>query len=111
MASRKYDIILETLNRVAKDITDKPGNYMSFLITAGRWGCWWRINHEKFFGRDRVFFIIHKFALRFSSGFRFSHSINASKRSFIKDLFVHSSHHCSNFLIISSGVVCSICVI
>ena len=34
MASRKYDIILETLNRVAKDITDKPGNYMSFLITA-----------------------------------------------------------------------------
>ena len=34
MPSRKYDIILETANRVAKDITDKPGNYMSFLITA-----------------------------------------------------------------------------
>ena len=34
MPSKKYDIILETLNRVAKDITDRPNNYMSFLITA-----------------------------------------------------------------------------
>ena len=34
MPSKKYDIILETLNRVAKDITDRPNNYMSILITA-----------------------------------------------------------------------------
>ena len=34
MPSRKYNIILETAKRTAKEITDNPNNYISFLTTA-----------------------------------------------------------------------------
>ncbi len=34
LSNTKYQIMLETLDRVMKDITDSPNNYMSFLLTA-----------------------------------------------------------------------------
>lgn len=52
MPSRKYLIINETMNRVAKDITDRPNNYMSFLITAA--------NNHKYRFEDQLLIFAQK---------------------------------------------------
>lgn len=52
MPSVKYQIINETLNRMTKDITDTPSNYMAFLITAA--------NNHKYRFEDQLLIFAQK---------------------------------------------------